>query len=294
MDQQRRQKNLRAYEESGRQLRRTKNSQRPAHLKKRILSGFELALLKASQDSSACWHRERFKTGSGCNKDVPVEATQVLNDLQEYMNLQGLSASQLPDPLLFIQGYLTFSRGESLRQEDHQGLRHRGVRWLEANLVPKDHIDALLLVGRQKLLQGDLYTAARLLTRAVHRTRSDQVDGAFARYLLAWVYMAEEHLSGSEQRLIGIRDEHRKSAEQRWGGGDGVWATLFSRLADDMIQRKRWKQVEKTAPVLLHTIQLEQELGKDWEAWLGPNQGDYDNETLERMQQEGEARERRP
>ena len=275
IDQQERTKHLSVYEESDRQLQQTNSPDRPFHLKRRILSGFELALLKASQDSSKCWRLERLKRGSaGCNKDVPVEATRILKDIQEYMELQRLTASQLPDPLLFIHAYLTLSKGGSLRHQDHKGLRHRGVRWLEANLVPKDHINALLIVGRQRLLQGDLYTAARVLTRAVHRTRSDQVNGAFARYLLAWVYMAEEELSGGEHRLTDVRDEHRKTAEQRWGGGDGVSMNLFSSLAEDMIQRKRWQQVEKTAPVLLQAIQREQEFREDWQLWAGPDQGE--------------------
>jgi hypothetical protein len=117
------------------------------------------------------------------------------------------------------------------------------------------------------LIDGDAYNAARLLTRALHRTNAEKPNGACARYLLAWVYMSHDHLGGVES-LTAIPDERGKTATQRWG--TDVSGTLFSELSEALIHRKRWTQVEKTAPALIRELQDDQELYQDYTNWVGP------------------------
>lgn len=252
------------HDEASRQLQRsTGGTERPRHLKNRIVSSFYLNLLRTTKTSSQCWaqHVRSGEKTPTCSKNIEVESTTGLRDLEEFLTLRGLKTSELPDDLLFIAGYTAWSNGE------HEPLRRAGARLLEEQLVPKDHVDSLLLVGHQMLMDGDTYNAARLLTRALHRTDPEEPKGAFARYLLAWVYMSHEHLGGVES-LTAIPDEHGKTATQRWG--TDVSTTLFSEFSEALIHRKRWTHVEKTAPALIKLLQQEQDLNEDHTNWVGP------------------------
>ena len=270
IDEQRKTRWLQDQDEITRKLRRRKrNPNRPKLLESRAWLGFYLGLLEASERSSNCWanHVRSGEAPLPCTKNVAFAPPQVLEDIKEYTDLTGVSADRLPDDLLFIMAFITLSNPTT------PASRQTVLRWLEERLVPSNqtnddrHIDSLLLLGKYKLLQGELYTAASLLTRVVDRTKATQTSGAFARYLLAWTYMADTHLG--EERLIEI--PHSKgTAKKRWGGGDGVAANLFDDLAEQLIQWKRWFRIERTAPALLRVIQQEQQLDDDWRNWTGP------------------------
>ncbi len=262
----RRESDLRQKQEKlSRALNRRDGVPRDALLKSRAEHSFDLSLLEASKRASDCWahHVSSGEPPLACGKSKPIAPRAVLQDIKEYQKLTGIRAHQLPDELLFIRAFMTLLSTTSPEN------KREALGWLEDHLVPKDHIQALLFVGKHKLYQGDLYTAARLLTRAVDRTQAVDVDGAFARYLLAWTYMLDVNLGEGH---LSTFPRHKGSAEKRWGGGAGVTSNLLGDLSDQLIQWKNWDRVDKTAPALLSLIRDDQSLSEesDYTDWVGP------------------------
>ena len=243
--------------------RETSSAERAQLLKSRAEQSFHLSVLEASERSRRCWarHVRRGEHPSVCSQGERIELRTALEDIKAYQEITGFSVDRFPDELMFTMAFITLSSATSSEN------KRAALGWLEKRLVSTDHVPALLFLGKHKLHQGELYTAARLLTRAVDLTEPVEFNGAFARYLLAWTHMIDDHLGEGHLAQYPLPGG---SAERRWGEGAGVAANLLAGVAEQLIQSKRWDRIDTTAPALLRLLRDDQALNEDAESnsWI--------------------------